>query len=107
MAEYIIVERNNELGRIAINKSVISSIVELSINDVENAIAIPNTRLKKSTIVKTENGKLSIAIEINLKFGANVSATCELVQNKVYENIKFMTGLIASDIMVTVANFEK
>ena len=41
MAEYIVVEKNNELGRIAVNKSVITSIVELSIQEVENAIVIP------------------------------------------------------------------
>lgn len=106
MAEYIVVEKNNELGRIAINKSVISSIVELSIQEVENAITIPNTRLKKSTTIKIEKGQLSVFIEMNLKFGANVNATCELVQNKVYENIQFMTGLTPKEIMITVENFE-
>ena len=52
MAEYIVVEKNNELGRIAVNKSVITSIVELSIQEVENAIVIPSTRLKKTTTYK-------------------------------------------------------
>ncbi|MBW9211869.1 MULTISPECIES: Asp23/Gls24 family envelope stress response protein [Terrabacteria group] len=106
MAEYIVVEKNNELGRIAINKSVIASIVELSIQEVENAVVIPSTRLKRPITIKVEKGALSVFIEMNLKFGANVNATCELVQNKAYENIQFMTGLKPKEIMITVANFE-
>ena len=106
MAEYIVVEKNNELGRIAVNKSVITSIVELSIQEVENAIVIPSTRLKNTTTAKVEKGELSVYIEMNLKFGANVNATCELVQNKVYENLQFMTGLKTKEIMITVVNFE-
>ena len=38
--------------------------------------------------------------------GANVKATCELVQNKIYENIEFMTGFKAADVTVNVVDFE-
>ena len=41
-----------------------------------------------------------------MKYGANVNATAELLQNKIYENILFMTGYKASDVTVNVTGFE-
>ena len=65
-----------------------------------------NGRFAKPTQVKIENNKLIISADIKVKYGANVSASCELLQNKIYENILFMTGYKASDVRVNVVGFE-
>ena len=36
----------------------------------------------------------------------NVEQTCELVQNRIYENILFMTGFKANSVTVNVSGFE-
>ena len=50
--------------------------------------------------------KLNIIVDINVKYGANVNATCELVQNKIYENVAFMTGYKPNDVTVNVLGFD-
>jgi hypothetical protein len=50
--------------------------------------------------------QLHITADIKVKYGSNVAATCELVQNKIYENIVFMTGFKPADVTVNVIDFE-
>lgn len=104
--DYVVLSENNENGMIAINKSVFRSIAEISIDDIQNAIRITETRFTKPMSVKIENNRLIINTDIRIQFGANVNQTCELVQNKIYENILFMTGYKASEVTVNVTGFD-
>lgn len=103
--EYVILKDKSELGMIAINKSVIQSISEISIRDIENASIAPVTRFSKPVVIRIEDNKLMVEADIEVKYGANASVTSELVQNKIYENILFMTGFKASDIAINVVGF--
>lgn len=106
--DYVVLNEKdeNELGLVAMNKSVFKSIAEISIDDIENAVRIQETRFSKPLAVKIEDNKLHITADIRIKYGANVAATCELVQNKIYENILFMTGFKPADVTVNVTGFE-
>lgn len=104
--DYVVLGENNDNGMIAINKAVFSSIAQISIDDIENAIRIPETRFVKPMTVKIENNRLKIDADIRVRYGANVSQTCELVQNKIYENILNMTGYKASEVAVNVTGFD-
>ncbi len=104
--DYVVLNEDNGNGMIAINKSVFKAISELSIDDIENSVRIPDTRFSKPLNVKIENNKLYITADIRIRYGANVEATCELVQNKIYENLLLMTGFKASDVTVNVTGFE-
>jgi uncharacterized alkaline shock family protein YloU len=104
--DYVILNEETENGMIAINKSVFRSIAEISIDDIENAVRIPETTFTKPLSVIIENNKLNIEADIKVKYGANVSATCELVQNKIYENVLFMTGFKANNVAINVTGFE-
>ncbi len=103
--EYVVLNEKVELGRIAINKSVIQSISEISIADIENASLAPVTRFSKPVTIRIEDNKLTVEADIEVKYGANASVTSELVQNKIYENILFMTGFKANDISINVVGF--
>lgn len=104
--DYVVLNQEDENGLVAMNKSVFKSIAEISVDDIENAIRIPETNFTKPMSVKIEDNKLLITADIKIKYGANVKATCELVQNKIYENIQFMTGFKAQDVTVNVVGFE-
>lgn len=104
--DYVVIEKNEENGLIAINKSVFESIAQISIDDVENAIALKQGRFTKPVSVKIEKGQLYVTADIKVKYGANVNATAELLQNKIYENILFMTGFKASDVAINIEGFE-
>ncbi|MBR3310479.1 MAG: Asp23/Gls24 family envelope stress response protein [Solobacterium sp.] len=104
--DYVVVNEKSENGMIAVNKSVFQAIADISLSEIENISASENGRFAKPTQVKIENNKLIISADIKVKYGANVSAACELLQNKIYENILFMTGYKASDVRVNVVGFE-
>ena len=104
--DYVVLNENQDNGMIAINKSVFRSIAEISIDDIENAVKVPEARFTNPLTVKITDNKLHIAADIKVKYGANVAATCELVQNKIYENVLFMTGFKASDVTINVIGFE-
>ena len=104
--DYIVLDKKNENGLIAINKSVFESIAEISISDIDNALPIKGTRFSKPITIRIDHGVLSISADIRVKYGANVNATAELLQNKIYENILFMTGFKADNVTVNVNGFE-
>ena len=104
--DYIVLDKKSDQGMIAINKSVFESIAEISISDIENALPIKGTRFSKPVNIKIDHGSLMITADIRVKYGANVNATAELLQNKIYENILFMTGFKADEITVNVEGFE-
>ena len=104
--DYVVLSDRTENGRIAINKTVLESIVEISIKEIENAAALPLAAFSKPITIKTANNVLDIEANIKVVYGANVNATCELVQNKIYENILYMTGFKVSEVTVNVKGFE-
>ncbi len=104
--DYVVLNESDDLGLVAVNKAVFQSIAEISIDDIDNALRIQETRFNKPVTVKIEDNKLLFTADIKVKYGANVAATCELVQNKIYENVLFMTGFKASDVNVNVIGFE-
>ena len=104
--DYVVLNENQGNGMIAINKSVFRSSAEISIDDIENAVKVAEARFTSPLTVKIVDNKLHISADIKVKYGANVAATCELVQNKIYENILFMTGFKASDVTINVIGFE-
>lgn len=104
--DYVILDKNNENGMIAINKSVFESIAQISIDDIDNAILLKQGRFNKPVSVKIERGQLSVTADIKIRYGANVNATAELLQNKIYENIMFMTGYKIANVTINVEGFE-
>lgn len=105
--DYVVLNKSsNENGLIAINKSVFQSIAEISIDDIDNAIRVEETKWTRPVTVRIIENKLHISADVKVRYGANVNTTCELVQNKVYENILFMTGFHPSEVTVNVIGFE-
>lgn len=104
--DYVKLDNDQEYGMIAINKSVFESIAEISIDEIENAVKLKNSRFSHPISVRIDKGQLNITAEIKVRYGASVNATAELLQNKIYENIMFMTGYKAADVTVNVEGFE-
>ena len=104
--DYIVINDKSDVGTIAMNKSIFESIAEISIDEIENAVKIRNSKISKPLTVKVEDNKLMITADIKVRYGASVAATCEKLQNKIYENITFMTGYKPADVTVNVTGFE-
>ena len=104
--DYVVLQKDTGNGMIAINKSVFQAIAEITLKDIENVITQPSSFSKRTVGVKVEDNQLRIEADVHVKYGANVSETCGLVQSKIFENIVFMTGYKPSDVRVNVTGFE-
>ena len=103
--DFILLNDRAENGLIAINKSVFYAISEIAIQEIENAELAPST-FSKPISIKIAKNELQVAVDLKVRYGANVNSTCELVQNKIYENILFMTGYKPNDVTVNVVGFD-
>lgn len=104
--DYIVLKDRSDNGNIAINKSVFYAITEISIQEIENAELVSNSTFTKPISIKTDKNELQVIANLKVRYGANVNSTCELVQNKIYENILFMTGYTPNDVTVNVVGFD-
>ena len=104
--EYIqIKEKDEGPGLIALSKGVFETIAQISIDDVDQAYAIEPTTLKKPIQCKIANNRLNVMAEIKVKYGANVNAVCETLQDRIYQNILQMTSLKCNLVDVKVVGF--
>jgi uncharacterized alkaline shock family protein YloU len=104
--DYVVLKKDAGSGMIAISKSVFEAIAEITMQDIENIVHTPTSFSKKTLSVHVDDNQLKIEADVRVKYGANVSETCGLVQSKIYENIVFMTGYKPSDVRVNVTGFE-
>ena len=104
--EYIqIKEKDEGTGLIALSKGVFETIAQISVDDVDQAYAIEPTTLKKPIQCKIANNRLNVMAEIKVKYGANVNAVCEALQERIYQNILQMTSLKCNLVDVKVVGF--
>ena len=104
--DYVVLKKDAGSGMIAINKSVFQAIAEITMQDIENIEYQPSSFTGKAVSVKVDNNQLKLETDVKVKYGANVTETCGLVQSKIYENIVFMTGYKPSEVKVNVTGFE-
>ena len=61
-------------------------------------------KLSKGIKVSVDNGEVAVEVAINIDYGCSVPKTSRMVQEKVKASIENMTGLIVSDVNVTIAS---
>lgn len=104
--EYVSINEKNENGEIALSKNVFELIADISIDDVENAKRITGNKFTKPIQCKISQNQLHIGMDIKVKYGANVNATCEILQNNIYQNILQMTNLKCASVDIHVVGFD-
>lgn len=103
--EYIQIKEQEDSGLIALSKGVFETIAQISIEDVQQAIAIEPTALKKPIQCKITNNRLNVLAEIKVTYGSNVNEVCETLQNRIFQNILQMTSLKCNLVDVKVVGF--
>lgn len=104
--EYILIkEKEEETGLIALSKGVFETISEISIDEEENVSLVDNKTLKKAIQCKIASNKLNVAVEVKVKYGANVNEACEKLQERISSNIFQMTNLKCNLVDVKVVGF--
>lgn len=104
--EYILIkEKEEEAGLIALAKGVFETISQISIDEEENVCLVENTTMKKGVQCKIANNKLNVAVEVKVKYGANVNQVCEKLQDRISSNVFQMTNLKCNLVDVKVVGF--
>ena len=99
-------KNSDENGKVALNKNVFGSIVQISMDDVEGLLKEEDNRFHNPITVKIEDNKLMISVEVKVQYGSKVNQICENLQHKVYDNILLMTNIKCSQIEIKVTGFE-
>lgn len=104
--EYIAIKQRNDIGLIALSKSVFETIAQIVVEE-EPALTLNDTvnPFKESITCKIQNDQLILSVDVKVKYDVDVKATCTSIQNKIYENIAHMSDYTPDVIDVRVVGF--
>ena len=108
-------EMTMENGQVKISGEVISSIVTIAVDTTEgfmlaNENFVNKVLLKHDKAVKVfmnENDKVSVTVNVCVKYGLNINKESEKLQQNILENLEIMTSLDIAEINVNVVSLIK
>lgn len=104
--EYIAVKDTQDLGLVALSKTVFETITQIAVEDSESLVLNDKTNPFKGAIsCKIQNDQLVIKVKVKVNFDANVRSVCTSLQNRIYENISHMTDYTTDVIDIKVVGF--
>ena len=103
-------------GEVRIADEVVAIIAGLAASEVKGVASMAGntTRelieklgmksLSKGVKLSIEDQEVSVAINVNMKYGYNVPQTSTEIQDKVKTAIETMTGLTVTDVKINIVN---
>ena len=106
------IQSDEAIGQVQIADEVVAIIAGLAATEVEGVASMAGKlvsklgmkKLSKGIKVSVDNGEVAVEVAINIDYGYSVPKTSRMVQEKVKASIENMTGLIVSDVNVTIAS---
>ena len=110
------IQSDEAIGQVQIADEVVAIIAGLAATEVEGVASMAGnitnelvSKLGMKTLSKgikdsVDNGEVAVEVAINIDYGYSVPKTSRMVQEKVKASIENMTGLIVSDVNVTIAS---
>lgn len=111
----IVLQSDENKGAVLIAEDVVSMIASLAATEVDGVSGMAGNitnelmskvgmrSLTKGVKVNILNGEVKVELTLQMEYGFNIPATCQLVQNKVKSTIENMTGLACTEINVRIA----
>ena len=108
MADYVKINPNSKNGDLMISRSVFESIATNATNKVQGAsVAKRSFKLSKPVqAIFQSNGRVKIAVSINLKKGENANEICLKIQERIASVLMAYTESVPFDIQVNIAEIE-
>lgn len=103
-------------GQVQIADEVVAIIAGLAATEVEGVASMAGNitkelvsklgkkSLSKGIKVSVENGVVTVDVALNIDYGYSVPKTSRKVQEKVKASVENMTGLMVSEVNVTIAS---
>lgn len=104
----------NDGGRIIVNDEVVAFIATIEMVKVDGVITLSGRSsysdydgakskdVEKGVSVKITENRCTVAVEINIKYGANVYDTARKLQRAIKNAIESYTGLVVDRVDVTI-----
>lgn len=107
--EYYTFNQGRVNGKILMSASVFDVIVKNSVKEIDNVYldtskARPVSGAKSGGYCSIKNNEVFIKINVDLKYGVNVSKITKEIQTKVATSIRYMTGVKVKKISIDVDN---
>ena len=104
--DYIVIQPQNEIGIVALNKSAFTTIARIAIDEENSIVLNESGNLFKYPIsCKLVDNKMVLTIEVKVKYTANVSDACSKLQKKIFESISHMSEYTPEKIDIRVVGF--
>lgn len=103
--EYISIREKDDLGMIALTKGVFETITTITVKDDVTLVLPEATPFYKPIVCKVNKNLLNISVDVKVKYGSNVAAVTEKLQDRIYQAIYQMTELKSHSIDVNVTGF--
>ena len=110
------IKLKDDCGEVMIADEVIAMIAGLAASEVQGVSSMAGnaTRdlieklggksLSKGVKIQVEEGTVSCAINVNIRYGYSVPETCAEIQDKVKTAIETMTGLEVTEVNIKIVN---
>lgn len=105
MAQEYLAMKNKEKGMIAINTTVFETIAKICIEEEKDIVLSDPSYFKNAISCKMENDKLILTLNVKVHYNAKVNEVCSMLQDKIYNDVKFMTDCTMDMITVNVNGF--
>ena len=91
----------DKIGEVQIADEVVAIIAGLAANELVGKLGMKN--LSKGVKVEVTEEHVSVDLSLNIRYGYNIPAVSEQVQDKVSAAIENMTGLTVLDVNIKIA----
>ncbi|MCF0110608.1 MAG: Asp23/Gls24 family envelope stress response protein [Erysipelotrichaceae bacterium] len=104
--EYIVISNeDSKQGMIALSKHVIETITQYAVEE-EHDFDLPEEKMFRRPITcEIVDKKLEIVCNVKIRYGLNVTKSCEVLQSKIASALSLMTDLACSKIEINVVGF--
>lgn len=104
MADYVKINPNSKNGDLMISRAVFESIATNATNKVQG-VSVAKRSFKLSKPVQAifqKNGRVKIAVSINLKKGANANDICVKIQESIATALMAYAESVPFDIQINI-----
>ncbi len=102
--DFILLSEQNKYGGVHIQKQVFNMIAINASEEVEN-VQLIERRGQSDVHTKIEENDLIIDLSVKVLYGQNVNEVTTSVQEKIAQNIEYMTGFKCDRINIKVDGF--
>lgn len=105
--EYVLVknESTQNLGQIAVSKSVIERIVDISVSEIEGVVLNDRSFGYNPITIKLTKTSLSVSVDVKLSYTLKVEEISEQLQARILESIELMIGYSLAVVDINIVGF--